>query len=73
MFKKKTNSTPNQTADTTKLPRIPNEYLIILMFITLCFLRYIDIDTYVTAGISTIIGYTTGKHIERGNKNGRRK
>ena len=49
------------------LPKIPREYVIVLMFITLCFLRYIGIDTFVTAGVSTLIGYQTGKHIERGN------
>ena len=51
-----------------KLPKIPKEYLIMAMFATLCYLRYVGIDTFVTAGVSTLIGYTTGKHIERGLK-----
>lgn len=56
---------PRITIYTKELPQIPKEYLIVTMFLTLAIMRMFGIDTFVTAGMSTLIGYQTGKHIEQ--------
>jgi len=43
------------------LPEIPKSWMICSLLITLIILRCFGIDTFVTAGISIIIGYLTGK------------
>ena len=47
------------------LPEIPNTWLIALLFAALVMLRIYGIDSFTTAGISLLIGYVTGKHIEQ--------
>jgi hypothetical protein len=47
------------------IPEIPTGYIIIVLFLGLVILRAFDIDSFTTAGISVIIGYVTGKHIEQ--------
>lgn len=42
------------------LPEIPNSWLIALVLVGLVILRAFGIDTFVTAGLSVIIGYLTG-------------
>ena len=51
------------------LKEIPNTYLIALLVISLVVMRCFGIDSFTTAGISTLIGYITGKHIEQSRKN----
>lgn len=46
-------------------PEIPTSWIVCVIFIGLVILRAMDIDTYVTAGISLLIGYITGKHVEQ--------
>ena len=48
-----------------ELPEIPNTYLVALLLIALVILRMWGIDSFTTAGISLIIGYITGKHVEQ--------
>ena len=48
-----------------QLPKIPNEYIVLVLVIGLIVLRGFGIDSWTTAAISTIIGYITGKHLEQ--------
>lgn len=48
-----------------KLPTIDNSYLIALIVIALVVMRCFGIDSFTTAGLSMVIGYVTGKHIEQ--------
>lgn len=48
-----------------KFPEIPKTYLIAMLVIALVVMRCFGIDSFTTAGIATIIGYITGKHIEQ--------
>lgn len=48
---------------------IPNTWLVLTMFAGMVVLRTFGIDTYVTAGISVLIGWVAGKHIEQARKN----
>jgi hypothetical protein len=43
---------------------IPQTWLIALLLICLVAMRFYGIDSFTTAGISLLIGYITGKHIE---------
>lgn len=47
------------------LPEIPTTWLIFSLLLGLVILRAIGIDSFTTAGISMIMGYITGKHIEQ--------
>ena len=47
------------------LPEIPNSWLIGVLLIGLIVLRSFGIDSFTTAGISLLIGYITGKHIQQ--------
>ena len=47
------------------LPEIPNSWLIGALLIGLIVLRSFGIDSFTTAGISLLIGYITGKHIQQ--------
>ena len=51
-----------------ELPQIPNSWIIVIVCLSLVVLRAINIDTYVTAGIATIIGYLTGVKLEQTRK-----
>lgn len=48
-----------------KWPEVPTSWLVCVMFIALIILRAQGIDSFTTAGISMLIGYVTGKHIEQ--------
>jgi len=48
-----------------ELPEIPKTWLIVIVAVTLVVMRGYGIDSWTTAGLSTIIGYVTGKHIEQ--------
>jgi hypothetical protein len=48
-----------------ELQEIPQTWLIAILFLGLVFMRMFGIDSFTTAGISLIIGYVTGKHIEQ--------
>lgn len=52
----------------SNLPEIPNSYLIGGLICGLVVMRFYGIDSFTTAGISLIIGYVTGKHIEQAKK-----
>jgi hypothetical protein len=43
---------------------IPQTWLIALLLVCLVAMRFYGIDSFTTAGISLLIGYITGKHIE---------
>ena len=45
----------------SNLPEIPKSWLIALMMIFLCVMRMLGIDTFVTSGLSLIIGFLVGK------------
>jgi hypothetical protein len=47
------------------IPEIPNTWLVAILLIGLVILRAFGIDTYTTSGISLLIGYITGKHLEQ--------
>lgn len=47
------------------LPEIPNSWIIAILLFGLVILRAFGIDSFTTAGISLIIGYITGKHVEK--------
>lgn len=47
------------------LPEIPNTYLVALLFLGLIILRMWNIDSFTTAGLSLVMGYITGKHVEQ--------
>jgi len=49
-------------------PEIPNSWIIFIISIALIVIRAFGIDTWTTAAISTLIGYMTGKHIERNSR-----
>lgn len=51
-----------------EIPEIPTGYIIAIIFIGLIILRIIGEDSWVTASLSLIIGYITGKHIEQTKK-----
>jgi hypothetical protein len=53
---------------TLQLCDIPQSWLILILLFSLVIMRCFGIDTFATAGISAIIGYVTGKHIEQGNQ-----
>lgn len=48
-----------------RLPEIPNSWTITFLAVALVGLRCFGIDTWTTSAISLIIGYITGKHMER--------
>jgi len=48
-----------------KFEEFPKTWLVALLFIGLVILAALKIDSFVTAGISLLIGYVTGKHIEQ--------
>jgi len=50
-------------------PEIPITYIVALLVIGLVILRAFGIDTFTTAGLSMIIGYITGKHVEQAKTN----
>lgn len=56
------------TARSTLIPEVPNGYLIALLVVCLVVMRIFGIDSFTTAGLSLIIGYVTGKHIEQTKK-----
>ena len=47
------------------LPEIPNSWLITVLLIGLVIMRCFGVDSFTTAGISLLIGYITGKHVEQ--------
>ena len=47
-----------------QFPEIPLSWLIGIIAVGLVILRFLNLDTWVTASLSLIIGYLTGKHIE---------
>lgn len=47
------------------LGELPNSWLVVVLFLGLVILRAIGIDSFTTAGISMLIGYVTGKHIQQ--------
>jgi len=47
------------------LPEIPNTWLVAGLLVSLVLLRAFGIDSFTTAGISLVIGYITGKHVEQ--------
>ena len=47
------------------LPEIPQSWLIAFLLTGLVVMRTFGIDSFTTAGISLVIGYITGKHIEK--------
>lgn len=47
------------------LQEIPKSYIIVIIFIGLIILRAMNMDSWVTAALSLIVGYMTGKHIEQ--------
>jgi hypothetical protein len=47
------------------LPEIPKSWLIAGLFISMVILRAAGIDGFTTAGLSLVVGYITGKHIEQ--------
>jgi hypothetical protein len=47
------------------LPEIPKTWLIAILMLGLMFLRYLDIDTFVTAGMSGVIFYLFGVKSEQ--------
>lgn len=55
---------------TIKLPEIPMSWIIVILLVGLIVLRAINIDSWTTAAISTIIGWLTGVKMEqiRGSK-----
>lgn len=44
---------------------IPNSWLIALGFVSLVTLRAMNYDSWITAMLSILVGYITGKHIEQ--------
>jgi hypothetical protein len=44
---------------------IPQTWLVAALLIALVVMRMFGIDSFTTAGISLLIGYITGKHIEQ--------
>lgn len=58
-----TEKTKKRLIEVQKLPDIPKSWVIIVLAGMLAFLRYEGIDSYITAGIATLIGYQTGRHI----------
>jgi hypothetical protein len=48
-----------------KLPEIPKSYMVIVLILGLIVLRIFGTDGFVTAGLSIIIGYLTGSHLEQ--------
>jgi len=51
-----------------QFPEIPQTWLIGLLIAGLMGMRAFGIDSFTTAGLSAIIGYLTGKHIEQAKK-----
>jgi hypothetical protein len=51
-----------------ELPEIPNSWLIAFLLLGLLLLRCFDIDTWVTAALSMVIGYLTGIKLEQTRK-----
>jgi len=49
-----------------KLPDIPQTWFILALLVGLMGLRAMGIDTFVTAGLSSIIGYLLGTKLEQG-------
>lgn len=47
------------------LPEIPQSWLILALLVALCVMRTFGIDTFITAGMASLIGYITGKHVEQ--------
>ena len=47
------------------LPEIPQTWLVLLLLVTMCFLRWQGIDSFTTAGLSGVAFYILGKHIEQ--------
>lgn len=47
------------------LPEIPNTWLVALLILALVGMRAFGIDSFTTAGLSALIGFVTGKHIEQ--------
>jgi hypothetical protein len=50
------------------LPEIPQSWLIAFLAFALVILRAFSIDSWVTAALGIVIGYITGKHVERSIK-----
>lgn len=50
---------------TEKLPEIPQSYLVFGLLIALVIMRCFGIDSFTTAGLSLVIGFITGKQMER--------
>ena len=47
------------------LPEIPNSWIIFIVCVALVIVRCFGIDSWVTATLSTIIGYLTGVKLEQ--------
>lgn len=48
-----------------KPQEIPQTWLVALLFFGLVIMRMFGIDSFTTAGLSLVIGYITGKHIQQ--------
>lgn len=48
-----------------KLPEIPNTWLIATLLIGMLVLRAFGIDSFTTGVLMALVGYMTGKHVER--------
>lgn len=61
------NSTNNRlfgSVQMTQAQELPKTWLIAFLFLGLVVMRMFGIDSFTTAGISLLIGYITGQHIE---------
>jgi hypothetical protein len=54
----------------SRLPDIPITWIVLLLIIGLIILRAMNIDSWTTAAISTIIGWLTGTKMEQIKKKG---
>jgi hypothetical protein len=50
------------------LPEIPHSYLVAGLIIMLTLMRCFGVDSFVTAGLGSLIGYVLGKHIEQAKR-----